>query len=165
MGPGLLLAVYLAPAGFVLVDMIKTRSFSVHHISSLGRLPKRVTLAEWLAVYGYLGTRLESRNQPPGTKPGRPWRLIGSGVAFAISLVLFQVTLPMNVPVSFAQQDWNAFPVMQAAIAGGALASSLVLAFHRARRWHLVEHHTADYPYLEWGALKCETAKVKGKTA
>jgi hypothetical protein len=153
-------AVYLAPAGFVLLDMIKRRSLSVHHISSLRRLPKRITLGEWLAVYGYLSIRLESRNQPPRTKPGRSLRLIGSGVAFATSLVLFQVPLPLNVPLSFPQHDWNAFPVIQAAIAGGVLASSLMLAFHRAKRWRLIEHHRAEYPYLRWGALKMETGET-----
>jgi len=161
-GPSPLLAVYLAPAGFVILNMIRARSFSVHHISSLRLLPKKITLEEWLAVYGSLSIRLESRNQPPRTKLERPWRLIGSGVEFATSLFLFQVILPLNIPLSFAQHEWNAFPVIQAAIAGGVLASSLMLAFHRTRRWYLIGHPRAEYPYLEWSLLKRKPTKEEG---
>ena len=155
-----LFALYLAPAGFVLLYMIRKGSFSAHHISSLRRLPKRITLEEWLVVCGYLGISLETKNQPPVTKPGKPWRLIWSGVGLASSLVLFQVILPLNVPLSFDQRSWNAFPAIQAAVAGMVLASSLMLAFHRPRRWLLIEHHKAAYPYLRWDALR----KAKGKT-
>lgn len=164
MGPSPLLAVYLAPAGLVLFKMIGARSFSLHHISSLRRLPKKVTLEEWLAVYAYINVGLESRNQPPSTKPRRPWRLIGSGVSFATSLVLFQFNLPLNVPLSFARHDWNAFPVIQVAIAGGVLASSLVLAFHRTRRWRLIERPGAEYPFLKWAVLKRKRTMKKGET-
>ena len=164
MGPSLLLAVYLAPAGFVLLNMIRAKSFSLYHISSLRRLSKRITLVEWLVVYGYLAVGLESRNQPPRTKSGRPWRVMGSGVAFVTSLVLFLVILPLKIPLSFAQHDWNAFPAIQVAIAGGVLALSLMLAFHRTRGWHLVGNPSAEYPYLEWEILEKEKTKEKGKT-
>ena len=74
--------------------------------------------------------------------------------AFATSVILYQFILPLNLPVAFAQHDWNAFPVIQVAIAGGVLASSLMLAFHRARRWRLIEHHRIEYPYQAWGDLR-----------
>ena len=163
MGPSLLLAVYLAPAGLVLLNMIRARSFSLYNFSGLRRLPKRITLEEWLAVFGHLGISLESWNQPPGAKPKRPWRLIGSRVAFAASLVFFQFILPLNIPLSFAQHGWNVFPAIQAAIAGGLLASAIMLAFHRPRRWHLIGLPMVEYPYLEWKALKRETTKDNGK--
>jgi len=159
MGLNLLLAVYLAPAGFVILKMVRARSFSLHHASVLRRLPKKITREEWLAVYGYLAIRLESRNQPPATKPGRPWRLILSGVAFATSLVLFHFILPFSIPLSFAQTEGNAYPFIQAALAGGVLASSLMLAFHRRRSWLLVGHPGADYPHLQWTLLKRKPPK------
>jgi hypothetical protein len=164
MGLSLPLAVYLAPAVLVLFKMIGARSFTLHHISSRRGAPKRVTRDEWLAVYRYLNISLESRNQPPSTKPGRPWRLICSGAAFATSLILLQIDLPLNIPLSFARHDWNAFPIIQVAIAGGLLASSLVLAFHRARRWRLIEHPRADYSYLSWAVLKRKRTMKRGDT-
>lgn len=159
MGPDLLLAVYLAPTGLVIFNMLRARSFSLHHFSSLRRHSKRITLEEWLAVYGYLGIGLTNRKQPQSTKPGRPRRLIGSAIALAASLILFEVNLPLNVPLSSAQHDWNAFPVIRVAIAGGVLASSVVLAFHRTRRWRLIGHYRAEYPYLPWDVLNKERGK------
>ena len=144
---------YIAPSCLVLLNMIRTKSISLRYVSSLRRLPKIITLDEWLTVYGYLGIDLETRNEPPTTKPGRPWRLMWSGVACAVSLLLYQFTLPLNIPLSLAQGAWNVFPVIQAAVAGVVLASSLTLAFYRPRRWRLNENHTAEYPYLTWGAL------------
>ena len=161
MGASPLLIVYLAPAGLVLLNMIRARSFSLHHISTLRRQSKRITLDDWLAVCAYLGIGLESRNQPSGTKPRRPWRLIGSGVAFATSLTLIEANFPLNIPLSFGQHEWNAFPVIQAAVAGVLLASSLMLAFHRSRRWHLVEQQRAEYPHLERAVLKRERTTEK----
>ena len=152
-------AVYLAPAVFVFLNLVRTRSVSLHHISSLRNPSTRITLEEWLAAYRYLGLRLATRTHPPATKPTRRWRLIGSAAALAASLILYQFILPLNIPLSFAQHDWNAFPVIQVAIAGGALASSLMFAFHRARRWRLIERHGAEYPYLTWGRLR----KTKGR--
>ena len=164
MVPSLLLAVYLAPAGFVLLNMIRAKSFSLYHISSLRRLSKRITLVEWLVVYGYLAVGLESRNQPPRTRHRSPWRVMVSGVAFVASLFLFFVILPFSVTLSFAQHDWNAFPAIQVAIAGGVLALSLMLAFHRTRGWHLVGNPSAEYPYLEWEILEKVRMREKGKT-
>ena len=144
--------------------MVRAGSFSLHRISDLRRLPKRITLEEWLAVYGFLALRLESRTQPPTAKPGRPWRMIVSASALAASLFLFQFALPLSVPLSFLQHDWNALPVVQAAVSGGLLATSLVLAFHRPRRWLLIGNPGAEYPHLEWRALKKQT-KGEGRAA
>ena len=162
MGPSPLLAVYLAPSGFVILSMIMARSFSLSHISRLRSLPRRITLDEWLAVYGFLAIRLESRNLPPMAKPGRPWRLMGAGVALATSLSLYQAVLPFSIPLSFAEHGWNALPIIQSAIAGGLLASSLALAFQRSRRWHLMGHPRAEYPHIEWSLLKMKPPKEEG---
>jgi hypothetical protein len=159
MGPSPLLAVYLAPAVLVLLSMIRARSFSFHQVYTLGRQSRRTTLDDWLAVFAYLGVGLESRNQPPKTKPPKPWRLTLSGAAFAASLVLYQFILPLNIPISFAQHLWNAFPAIQVAIAGVALAFSLMLAFHRPRRWLLVEQQQAEYPYPKWAVLQKERGR------
>ena len=162
MGPVFLLAVYLLPSGFVLLSMIRARSFSLHHISSLRREPKGITLEEWLAVYGYLGISLQTRNKPPRTKPRRHLRLIGSGVAFAASLILFLAILPTSVPLSFAHRDWNSLGVAQAVIAGVVLASSVVLAFRRPRQWRLIGHPEAEYPYAKWSDLETTTTNEDG---
>lgn len=163
MGPVLLLAVYLLPAAFALLIMIRARSFSFRQISRLRRPQRKVTLGGWLAVYGHLGMHLENQKEPPNTKPEKPWRLIGSGAAFATSLILFFLILPMNIPLSYAQHDWNA--ITQAAVAGAVLASSVVLAFRRPRNWRLIGHPEAEYPYAEWKALGSAPAKEEGKMA
>jgi len=86
-----------------------------------------------------------------------------SGAPFAASLALSQFILPLNLPLSFAQHDWNVYPVVQVAIAGGALAFSLMLAFHRSRRWRLIEEPGVEYQFLKWGALKKKTAMENTK--
>ena len=151
-----MLPVFLASAALVLLFMLQGRALSLHQFSTLWRLPKIVTRGDWLAVYGFLGVALESSNGPRETKPMRPWRLIGIGVLFLVSAFLLLVPLPLNLPLSFAQYDWNAFPVIQAVLAGAALAEGFVLGFLQRKWWLLSSNPSAEYPHLGWARLKQE---------
>jgi hypothetical protein len=154
-----LLPVYLAPSVLALLFVVIGRTLSFHHFGALWRLPKRVTSYDWLAVYGYLGANLESDNGPRETKPVRPWRLIGAGISCLVSAFLLFVPLPLLLPISFAQSSWNVFPLNQVVVAGGALALSLVLAFHRPKGWLLHSNPPAEYPYLGWATVKTALTK------
>lgn len=154
-----MLLVYLAPPALVLSFMITGRTSSFHHLGSLRRLQKTITREDWLAVYEYLVIGLESGNGPRETKPTRPWRPMGSGMACLGSVALLFVPIPLDLPLSFAQYSWNAFPVIQVALAGGMLASSFILAFHRTKGWLLLSNPPAEYPHLGWASP--ETAQTK----
>ncbi|MDG6993220.1 MAG: hypothetical protein JRM76_08280 [Nitrososphaerota archaeon] len=154
-----LVPVYLAPPILVFLSMIMRGTLSFHHLGSSRRLPRRMTREDWLAVYGFLGTALESSNGPHETRPVRPWRLKWAGIMLAASAALLLVPLPLDLPLSFAQASWNVFPVVQAALAGAALAASLMLAFDRPKRWLLYSSPRARYPYIDWASLKAAPTK------
>jgi hypothetical protein len=158
-----MLVAYLAPPVLVLFFMVSGRTLSFHHLGSLWRLPRRVTRGNWLAVYDFLGTSLESSNGPGATSPVRPWRLIGAGISCLVSVFLLLVPLPLLLPLSFAQYSWNVFPVIQVVVAGAALALSFMLAFYRPKGWLLHSHPRAEYPYLAWTKLKIASTKEGGK--
>lgn len=154
---------YFAPSALALSSMVRGRTLSFHRLRRLSSLRRRVTLQDWLAVYAYLGTELESRNEPPMIGPERPRRLLAAGALGAASVALLLIPLPFHLLGSFAQFRWDLFPPIQVAVAGIALASSLLLAFHRRRRWRLVAYPRADYPFLGWAALKKDDGRIEAK--
>lgn len=156
----LTLAVYLAPPVLALLTMARKRTLSLHQLRRLGRLRRSATLADWLAVYDYLGVALESRNPPPVGTAEKPLRLIvAAGIALG-SVALLLAPLPFSLPASFAQHRLNLFPLVQVLAAGAMLAFSLFLTFNRPRRWFLLSgsHRRAlvraDYPFLRWSDLR-----------
>jgi len=159
-----MLLVYIVPSVFVLSSMIRERTLSLHHFGTLRRLPTRIAQKEWFTVYSYLRTGLESSNGLRATSPVRPWRPIGAGISFLVSsFLLFVPPLPLHLPLSFAQYNWDVYPVIQVALAGATLAASFILAFHRAKGWLLFSNPRAEYPHLEWATLKAAQGKKEGK--
>jgi len=154
-----ILLVYLVPLFVALFFMATGRTLSYHHLGGLWRSPRRLTSEDWLAVYGYLGTSLQSSNGPRETKPVRPWRPIGAGILGLASAFLLLAPLPLHLPLSFAQYSWDVFPVAQVVVAGAAPAESFILAFHRRKWWLLSSNPSAEYPYLGWAKLKIAQTK------
>jgi hypothetical protein len=162
----LTLTMYLALPVLALLVMAGKRTLSLHQLRRLGSLRRSATLADWLAVYNYLGVTLESRNHPAKRTAEKPLRLIvAAGIALA-SIALLLAPIPFNLPASFAQYRLNLFPLVQVWTAGALLAFSLLLTFNRPRRWFLFSGSRtralvrADYPFLGWPDLR--TGRKKG---
>jgi hypothetical protein len=157
--------VYLALPVLALLVMAGKRTLSLHQLRRLSHLRRSKNLADWLAVYTYLGVPLESRNPPPTAIAEKPLRLIVAVAIALASIAALLVPIPFNLSASLAQHQWNLFPLVQASTAGALLAFSLLLTFNRPRRWFLFSGSNtrapvrADYPFLRWSDLRMESKR------
>jgi hypothetical protein len=158
----LTLTMYLALPVLALVDMVRKKTLSLHQLRRLDHSRRSANLADWLAVYNYIGVTLEVRNRPVGVIAEKPWRLmIAAGIALA-SVALLLAPIPFDLSTSFAQYRWTLSPLIQVWIASAVFAFSLLLIFNRPRRWFLFSGSNrralvwADYPYLRWSDLRMQ---------
>ena len=136
---------YVAPSAAALFMMAIRKSLSCYRLRGLG-LP-RTSREDWVAVYDRLGLTLESRDPPRQARQARPWRLVCAGLMAVTSGALLISPVPTRFLIAFDGRSLDPFPLIQAALAGGCLAVSVVLAFHRPRAWLLFGTPQAEYPY------------------